>query len=95
MHHPSFRRITWSGEKEQHWMPAAAPVVAGAPLLCGKRLPPFDGVPEEDDQELKTTPMCRRCNRAFWKIWRRAHEAFAADVTRDLDSLPTIDLPTD
>jgi hypothetical protein len=92
VHHPSFRRVTWDGEEEQHWMPAAAPFEPGTPMLCGKRLPPFDGV-TEDEAEFKTTPVCRRCNRAFWKIFRRARDAFAAAVEGDLEKLPTLDLP--
>jgi hypothetical protein len=95
MRHPAFRRITWSDEKEQHWMPAATPLVVGAPTLCGKRVPPFAGATEGECEEWKTTPMCRRCDRAFWKIWRRAQRDFAADVTRDLEALTTVELPPD
>jgi hypothetical protein len=88
------RRITWSGEKEQHWMPGATPVVPDAPVLCGRRLPPFDGVEEDDESvELKTKPMCSRCARAWAKVFRQARRAFVASVKRDLDALPTVDEP--
>ena len=93
MNNPSFRRVAWSGEAEQHFMPAASPVVVGAPMLCGKRLPPFDDVDGDESCDLKEIPMCGRCSRASSKILRRARRKFAADVVRDLDSLPTADTP--
>jgi hypothetical protein len=91
MHHPSFRRLTWNGEPEQHFMPAASSVVAGAPMLCGKRLPPFEDVDGDEEGVFKEIPLCRRCSRARSNIFRHARRAFAADVVRDLDSLPTVD----
>jgi hypothetical protein len=88
------RRITWIGEKEQHWMPAATPVAPDAPVVCGKRLPPFEGLDVDDEAvELRTKPMCHRCSRAWSNVFKRARHAFAASVQRDLDSLPIIDEP--
>jgi hypothetical protein len=60
-------------------------------MLCGKRLPPFEDVNEDESCDLEKIPMCGRCSRAYWKIFRRARSAFAADVVRDLDTLPTVD----
>jgi hypothetical protein len=82
--------MTWSGEPEQHFMPAASPFVAGAPMLCGKRLPPFDDVNDDEAGDFKKIPMCRRCSRARSKILSRARCAFVTDVARDLDSLPMV-----
>jgi hypothetical protein len=93
MNNPSFRRVAWSGEAEQHFMPAALPVVAGAPMLCGKRLPPFDDVDGDESCDLKEIPMCGRCSRTSSKIFRRARREFTADVLGDLDSLLTVDTP--
>jgi hypothetical protein len=56
MNHPSFRRVAWSGEAQQHFMPAASPVVVGAAMLCGKRLPPFDDVDGDESCDLKKFP---------------------------------------
>jgi hypothetical protein len=64
-------------------MPAAAPLIASAPLLCGKRLPPFDGVANNDSGESNRRPVCRRSKRAYWKIFRRARRAFADAVEAD------------
>jgi hypothetical protein len=88
------RRITWNGEEEQHWMRGATPVAPDAPVLCGKRLPPFEDLEEDDDAiELETKPMCRRCARAWSNIFRQTRRVFAASVKRDLASLPVIDEP--
>ena len=88
------RRITWNGEKEQHWMAAGTPVAPDAPVLCGKRLPPFEELDEDDEAiEFKTKPMCRRCSRVWSRIFRRTRRLFAASVKRDLDALPIIDEP--
>jgi hypothetical protein len=88
------RRITWIGEREQHWMPAVTPVAPDAPVLCGKRLPPFEDHEEDDEAiEFKTKPMCRRCSRAWSRIFTRTRRIFAASVERDLDALPIIDEP--
>jgi hypothetical protein len=90
----TIRRITWNGEKEQHWMAAATPVVPDAPVLCGKRLPPFEDLEEDDEAiEFKTKPMCRRCSRVWSKIFRQTRRLFAASVKRDLDALPIVDEP--
>jgi hypothetical protein len=93
MNHPSFRRVAWSGEAQQHFMPAASPVVVGAAMLCGKSLPPFDDVDGDESCDLTEIPMCGGCSRASSKILRRARREFAADVVRDLDALPTTDTP--
>ncbi len=75
-------------------MAAATPVVPDAPVLCGKRLPPFEDLEEDDEAiEFKTKPMCRRCSRVWSKIFRQTRRLFAASVKRDLDALPIVDEP--
>jgi hypothetical protein len=71
-------------------MPMATPIKPGAGVLCGKRLPDFaDSEPNVEDQ--LDLPSCRRCDRAFWKIFRRARQEFAESVAGDLEALPTTD----
>jgi hypothetical protein len=71
-------------------MPIAIPVAAGAPLLCGKRLPNFITGSNETGEPLQK-PHCRRCVRAFWKIRRRARRTFEENVEADLAALPAVE----
>ena len=83
------RHLTWDGEAVQHFQPYSHPVVPHAPMLCGTRLPPFEGSPRDDKPITK--PLCRRCGRAYWKIWRRKRTDFEKSVQTDLDQIPTLD----
>jgi hypothetical protein len=89
MWQPSFRQITWTGETQQHRIPIATPIKPGAGVLCGKRVPEFvDEAEVEDELDL---PSCRRCDKAFWKIFRRARQEFTESVERDLEMLRVTD----
>jgi hypothetical protein len=79
------RKVTWDGEDVQHFQPPSHPLVTGAPMLCGARFPECLGSPEE--VEMIDKPGCRRCWRAYWKIWRRKRGDFEADALREIEAI--------
>jgi hypothetical protein len=66
---PRFSRITWESEQDQHFIPAAAEIVPGFAVLCGKRGPDVFGEMNETEEQIEK-PVCRRCSRAHTKISR-------------------------
>jgi hypothetical protein len=83
---PSFARITWDGENDQHFILAAAEIVPGFAVLCGKRGPEVFGEMNETEEQIEK-PMCRRCARAWSKINRRWVRLDAEEFAESSDAI--------
>ncbi len=94
LRYAGFRGVTWDAERYLHLLSISSPIAPGALMICGKELPQLIIADTECEPGVIEKGMCPRCDKTFWKVWRRRQDDFAADVARDLEQLQvTNDIP--